>query len=87
MHCASMVAAQTASREEIRAHGAPAVSPLTIENRVLATGLRSRVPLAKRGYSGIVKESTGEWNGALLVFSDESRFCNVCESWTYKCKA
>ena len=66
---------RTASREEIRAHVAPAVSPRTFGNRLLVAGLRSRVPLAsyhlhhdtaKHGYSGVVKESTGEWNDALL---------------------
>ena len=52
----------------------PASSPRTIENRLLAGGLTSRVPLArlshhytaKHGYSGVVDESTGEWNVALL---------------------
>ena len=31
---------------------------------------------AKHGYSGVVKESTGEWNGALL--SSEIRVGSVC---------
>ena len=39
-------AAVAASKEEIRAHVAPAVRPSTIGNRLLAVGLRSRVPLA-----------------------------------------
>ena len=65
-------AAVTASREEMQAHVAPAVSPNTI-----AVGLRSRVPLARLPltprhrqarllYSGLVKESTRKWNGAML---------------------
>ena len=29
---------------------------------------------AKHGFSGVVKEQIGEWNGALLS-SDESKFC------------
>ena len=77
----AVVAVQTASREEIQAHVAPAVSPMTTGNRLFAAGLRSLVPLArlyddtaKHGYSGVVKESTGEWNG-VVVFSNESRFC------------
>ena len=69
-----------ASREDILAHVAPAVSPRTIENRLLATGLRSRVLLtrlpftSRLRYSGVVKQSTGEWNGS-VVFSDDSNFC------------
>ena len=41
------VAARTASREEIWAHVAPAVSPMAIGNHVPAAGLRSHVPLAR----------------------------------------
>lgn len=41
------VADRTSSRDEIRSHVAPAVSPRTIGNRLLAAGLRSRVPLAR----------------------------------------
>ena len=68
------VAAWTASREEIQAHVAPVVSPGTIGNCLLAAGLRSCVPLAgyhlhhntaKRSYSGVIKEPTGEWNDTL----------------------
>ena len=62
-----------ASREEMWAHVAPAVSPLTIGNHLFAAGLRSSEPLyhlhhdtAKQGYSGVMKESTGERNGTLL---------------------
>ena len=43
----SAVAAQTASREEIWAHVAPAVSSRTIGNCLLAAGLGSHVPLAR----------------------------------------
>ena len=38
---------QTSSREEMRAHVEPAVTPRTIGNSLLAPGLRSRVPLAR----------------------------------------
>ena len=72
----AVVTARTASKEETRAHAAPAVSPRAIiGNLPLAAVLRSSVPLAgyhihhdtsKRCYSGVVKEPTGEWNGALL---------------------
>ena len=31
---------------------------------------------AKCGYSGVVRESTGEWNGAVL--SSVMRVCSVC---------
>ena len=72
-----MVTSRTASREEIRAHVAPVVSPTTIGTRLFATGLRSVVPMArlplrpthdtaKQGYSCVVKETTREWNVALL---------------------
>ena len=79
------VAAPTVSREEIRAPFAPAVLPRTIGNRLLVVGLRSRVPpsgyhldhdTAKHGYTDAVKESTGEWNGALL--SSVMRVNSVC---------
>ena len=43
------VAARTASREEIRAHVAPPMSPSTFGNRLLAAGLRSHVP--QTGYN------------------------------------
>ena len=43
----TVVAARTVSREEIRAHVAPAMSPRTIGEHLLAAGLRSRVPLAR----------------------------------------
>ena len=72
------VCARTASREEIRAHVAPEMSPRTIGNRLLAAGLRSRVPLARLplGYPGVGKESTGEWNEAML--SSVMRVDYVC---------
>ena len=79
------VAARTASREEIRAHVAPAVSTRAIGNRLLSAGLRSQClwpvyhlhhDTAKYGYSGVVKESTGERNGALL--SSVMRVVSVC---------
>ena len=41
------VAASTASREEIRAHVSPAVSPRIIGNHLLAAGNTLRVPLAR----------------------------------------
>ena len=54
-------------------------------NRLLASVLRSHIPLArlsylhkdtaKQGDSGVVKELTGEWKGGTVVFSDESRIC------------
>ena len=71
-------AAVAASREEIRAHVAPAVSLRTIGNRLLAAGLRLRVPLARLplSYPGVGKESTGEWNEALL--SSVMRVDYVC---------
>ena len=53
------MAARTSSREEIWIHDAPAVSPRTIGNSLLAAGLRSRVPV-------VVQQLTGEYNGALL---------------------
>ena len=83
-------AARTASREEIRAHVAPAVSPSIIGNRLLASGLRAQIisdhvclwpgyhlhyDTTKHGYSGVVNESTGEWTGALLSSVIKSRFC------------
>ena len=43
---AAMVS-RTASREEIRTHVAPAVTPWTVANSQLAAGLRSRVPLVR----------------------------------------
>ena len=78
------VAAQTATREEIRAHVAPDVSPRIIGNHLLAVGLRSRVPLVRLPL--ISRHSQAqllwchervdwrmEWRS--VVFSDENRFC------------
>ena len=79
------VAARTASREKSEHILHPAVSPRTIRNSLLAAELGSRVRLsdyhlhhdtAKHGYSGVVKESTGEWNGALLY--SVKRVGSVC---------
>ena len=59
--------------------------PRTIGHRLLAAGLRSHVPLArlpllyntvKHGYTGVLKKSTGEWNGALL--SSVMKVDSVC---------
>ena len=41
------VAARIAFREEIRVHVVPAVSPRNIGNRLLAVGLRLRVPVVR----------------------------------------
>ena len=72
------------SREEIRAHVAPAVSPKTIGNRLLAAGLRSRVPLARLPLTPRHRQARLLWCCEIVdwrvewrsvVFSDESRFC------------
>ena len=79
------VAARTASKEEIRAYGAPDVSPRIIENCLLTAGLTSRETLAMLPFTPrqrqarllwLLKESTGEWNGALL--SSVMRVGSVC---------
>ena len=81
----AVVAARTASREEIRERVAPAVSPRTIgklrlqqdsDHLCLWLGYLLHHDIAKHGYSGVVKESTGEWNGALL--SSVMRVGSVC---------
>ena len=73
----------------------PAASPRTIGNRLLAAGLRSRLPLpwlpltprhVKFCYSGFVKESTEEWNGSLLS-SVMRVILSEWEWWTYMCTA
>ena len=80
----AVVAAQTASREEIRAHVAPAVLPRTIGNFLLASGLRSHMPLARLPLIPRHRQARllwcrervdwkVEWHSA--DFSDESRFC------------
>ena len=84
-HCASKVAALTASREEIQAHVAPAVSPRTTGNSLFAAelnhvclwiGYQLLYDAVRHGYFGVVKESTGEWKGAL--FSSVMRVGSVC---------
>ena len=68
------VAARTASREEIRAHVAPAISQgpfgtvflqKNSDHVCLWLGYHLHHNTAKHGYSGVVKESPGEWNGFL----------------------
>ena len=49
----AVVAARTASKEEMLANVAPAVSPRTIGKLLLAAGLRSRVPLVKLPLIGL----------------------------------
>ena len=77
-------AARTASREDIRAHVSPVVSPMIIENRQLAAGLRlcvhlARLPLELRhrqqGYFGCRERVIWrvEWHS--VAFTDENRFC------------
>ena len=78
------MAARTASREEIRAHVATAVSTKTTGNRLLEAGLRLGVPLARlllkpryrQARLLCCRESVDwrvEWRS--VFFSDESRFC------------
>ena len=77
-------AARTASREEIIVHIAPPVSPRTIGNNLkkdsdhvcLWPGYRLQHVTAKDGYSGVVNESTGEWNDA--QFSSAIRVGYAC---------
>ena len=73
------VAARTASRDEIRAHVARAVSPRTI-----AGGLRSGVPLARLPLTPRHRQVRLLWcrervdwrlEWRSVVLSDESRFC------------
>ena len=80
--CAA-VAIRSASRDEIRAHVAPAVSPRTIGNRLLAAGLRSRVPLARLSLTPQHHQARLLWSRKRVdwrvewrsvIFSDESRF-------------
>ena len=77
------VAASTESRQEIRAHIAPAVPPRTIGNRLFAAGLRSCVPLARLPLTPWHCQAQllwchervdwrVEWHS--VVSSDESRF-------------
>ena len=73
-----------ASREEIRAHVAPAVSPRTIGNRLFAGGFRSRVPLTRLLFTPRHRQAQLLWcrervdwkvEWRSVVFSDENRFC------------
>ena len=77
------VDARTASGEEIQAHVAPSVSPRFIGNRLLAVGLRLRVPLIRLPLTPRHRQERllwcrervdwrEEWRS--VVFSDESRF-------------
>ena len=78
------VAARTVSREEIRAHVAPAVPPRNIGNRLLAEGLKSRVPVALLPLTPRHRQARLHWclervdwrvGWRSVVFSEESRFC------------
>ena len=69
----ALVAALTASREEIWVHVATAVSPRTIGNRLLAAGLRSCVTLARLLWCRKGVDCSMECPS--IVFSDESEFC------------
>ena len=69
------VAARTASRVEIWAYVAPAVSPRPLgtfclqqvsDHVCLWPGYHLHHETAKHCYSGVMKKSTGEWNGTLL---------------------
>ena len=80
----AVVAALTASRKEIQAHIAPAVSSRTIRNRLLAAGLKSRVPLARLPLTPRPRQTRLLWcrervdwrvEWRSVVFNDESRFC------------
>ena len=77
------MAARTASREKIRAHVAPAVLPRIIVNRLLAVGLRPRVPLARLPHTARHHQARILWcrervvwrvEVRTVVFSYESRF-------------
>ena len=72
------------SREEIRAHVAPVVSPRTIGNCLLAAGLRSCVPVARLLLTPRHRQAQILWccerddwrvEWRSVVFSDERRFC------------
>ena len=78
------VVARTPSRNEIRVHITPAMSPRTTGNRLLAAGLRLRVLVARlrltprHGQAWLLwcRESVDwrvEWRS--VVFSDDNRFC------------
>ena len=78
------VAAGTASREEIRAHVAPAESPRSIGNRLLAAGLTYRVHVSRLPPAPRHRQARLLWLGErvewrvgwhYVVFIDECRFC------------
>ena len=87
----AVLAPWTASREEICAHVAPAVSPRTTVNGLLAAGLRSCVPMARLPQHCQARllwccervDWRVEWH--FVVFSDENRFCLYANDWTYTC--
>ena len=71
-------------KEEIRTRIAPAVSPRTIGNRLLAAGLRPHVPLAKLPLIPRHRQARLFWccesvdwrvERRSVVFSDERKFC------------
>ena len=80
----AVVAARTASREDTRAHVAPAVSPRINGNRLLVAGLRwsvllarlSLIPRHRQAWLLWCRESV-EWRVELrsVVFNDEGWFC------------
>ena len=78
------MAARTASREEIQAHVTPALSPRIIGNHLLATGLRSHVPLVRLTLKTRQRQARLLWyrervdwrvKWHSVVFTDESRLC------------
>ena len=79
----AVMAARTTPREEIRIYVAPAVSPRTIGNRLLAAGLRSRVSLARLPLTPRHRQALLLWclesvdwrvKWHFVVFSNECRF-------------
>ena len=73
-----------ASKEEIRAQVAPAMSPRTTGNSLLAAGLRQRVPLTMLPLTSRHRQARLLWcrervdwrlEWRSIVFSDESRCC------------
>ena len=82
------VSARTASREEIRAHVALAVSSRIIGNSLLAARVRSRVHLARVALIPRHRQARLLWcrervdwrvEWRSVVFSDESRFSSICD--------
>ena len=77
------VTARKASREGIRAHVAPAVSPRTTGNHLFVEGLRSRVTLARLPFTPLHRQARLLWcrksvdwklEWRSVVFSDENEF-------------